>query len=162
MDEAEIYRQSCHTIPRISRGHSDLSLPRHQQDVQSSKAGKVANIDLPIDPGHRRPNSSSSQGNTGEQLVNTLTQDDTLQEKGHTSKEIYWCVDRPWTELHETLLSVLQNSQDIRDDADFYMKLKYEYVKIRGQFRHHFLSWKTCISIEFIKVKEQQHQLMQQ
>ena len=50
----------------------------------------------------------------------SLVQDETVNEIKDALKEIYWCVDRPWTELDVTMLSVLQNSQDIKDDAEPY------------------------------------------
>lgn len=28
-----------------------------------------------------------------------------------------------------------------------------QYLKVCGRFRHYFVSWKTCISVQFIKVR---------
>jgi hypothetical protein len=131
---------------------SEPTLPRHHQDIQSPEIATRQNHDSSANSVRRHSFSSFAQGGTRDQSTGSSTQDATLLEEDHTSKEIYWCVDKPWTELRETILSVLQNSQHIRNDADFYIKLKAEYIRVRGHLKHKLFSWKTCTSVEFIKV----------
>jgi hypothetical protein len=98
--------------------------------------------------------SSSSTPEISKEHSRDNVQHKDFASTSHSSKEVYWCVDKPWTELKETMLSVLPNTQDIEDDAEFYKKLNAEYIRTRGLLRHHLFSWKTCVSIEFIKVSK--------
>lgn len=95
---------------------------------------------------------SNSMGHLGD---NNLEQDENANGRLPVFKEIlvYWCVDRPWSDIRETLLSALANSQTLRNDRELYRTLKAEYIKARGGFRH-YLTWKSCHSVKFIKVSK--------
>jgi hypothetical protein len=133
-------------------GCAEPALPRHQQDVQNQNTSKH----------NGRAEDKTTHGCSGSSPVSDRNKDgsgdnnprlnESAERQALISKEIYWCVDRPWTEPNETLLSTLINSEAIRDDAELYKKLKIEYIKTRGWFRHYLLSWKTCTSVDFVKV----------
>jgi hypothetical protein len=126
-------------------------LPRHKQDINT--VGDFQTSESTKNCVHERSNSSSTPENSKKHSRDNAQHKD-FALMSHNSKEVYWCVDKPWTELQETMLSVLPNTQDIEDDAEFYKKLNAEYIRTRGQLRHHLFSWKTCVSIEFIKVSK--------
>ena len=65
-------------------------------------------------------------------------------------KEIYWCVDKAWSEPQRTKLCSLQEHPEIRDDEALYERLIQEYNGIRT-WKGRLLSWKSCLGIEFIK-----------
>ena len=65
-------------------------------------------------------------------------------------KEIYWCVDRAWTEPRSTKLCSLREHPDIRDDKSLCELLIKEYNRVRA-WKGRIFSWKSCLGIEFIK-----------
>ena len=65
-------------------------------------------------------------------------------------KEIYWCVDRAWTEPRSTTLCSLQEHPEIRDDKSLCELLIKEYNRVRT-WKGRIFSWKSCLGIEFIK-----------
>jgi hypothetical protein len=151
VDEAIRYRRQCLSIPQ-AKSQSQQALPRHRQDIVQPGSRNDQQDNLSESSAHRHvstsPTFDNSRGRLGD---NSLDQDENTNGKSHVSKEIYWCVDRPWCEIRETLLSVMANSQTLRDDEELYRNLQSEYIKARGRFRH-YLTWKSCHSVEFIKV----------
>ena len=67
-----------------------------------------------------------------------------------TYKEIYWCVDRAWSEPRSTKLCSLREHPEIRDDRSLCEKLIKEYNRVRT-WKGRIFSWKSCLGIEFIK-----------
>ena len=65
-------------------------------------------------------------------------------------KEIYWCVNRAWTEPRSTMLCSLREHPEIRDDKSLCELLIKEYNRVRA-WKGRILSWKSCLGIEFIK-----------
>ena len=65
-------------------------------------------------------------------------------------KEIYWCVDRAWTEPRSTKLCSLREHPEIRDDKSLCEILIKEYNRVRA-WKGRIFSWKSCLGIEFIK-----------
>ena len=65
-------------------------------------------------------------------------------------KEIYWCVDRAWTEPRSTMLCSLREHPEIRDDKSLCELLIKEYNRVRA-WKGRIFSWKSCLGIEFIK-----------
>lgn len=65
-------------------------------------------------------------------------------------KEIFWCVDEPWTEPTRTLLCSIRNVHQIPDDDTLCKRLSQEYNRVRGGLRSLF-SWKKCMDVKFVK-----------
>ena len=65
-------------------------------------------------------------------------------------KEIYWCVDRAWTEPRSTKLCSLREQPEISDDKSLCELLIKEYNRVRA-WKGRIFSWKSCLGIEFIK-----------
>lgn len=65
-------------------------------------------------------------------------------------KEIYWCVDKAWSEPRITKLCSVQELHRILDDKSLCEHLMKEYNRVRT-WKGRLLSWKTCLAIEFIK-----------
>ena len=65
-------------------------------------------------------------------------------------KEIYWCVDRAWTEPRSTKLCSLREDPEICDDKSLCELLIKEYNRVRA-WKGRIFSWKSCLGIEFIK-----------
>lgn len=65
------------------------------------------------------------------------------------SREIYWCVDKVWTEPSETWLCTLNQ---ISDDSLLYKRLSDGFRKVHG-LRGQIFSWRTCTSVDFISVR---------
>ena len=63
------------------------------------------------------------------------------------SKQIYWCVDKAWTEPRVTQLRPIDQ---ISDDRALCERLVAEYHRVRG-WKGRYLSWKSCLGVEFIK-----------
>ena len=155
--EAEAYKSRCQAI-------SDIAEPASRPS-QSSSPGSRA----PMDLGHQVPSSfaidvylsennySLSSSPSGSQSQNGLSNlsNNGLENQNHPSeqasyKEIYWCVDKAWSEPQSTKLCSLQEHPGIRDDEALYERLIKEYNGIRT-WKGRLLSWKSCLGIEFIK-----------
>jgi hypothetical protein len=77
------------------------------------------------------------------------------------TKEIYWCVDKAWSEPKETRLCSLQIEQQptidgqavryIADDSILCQCLLDEYRRVRT-WKGRIFSWKRCLGVEFINV----------
>ena len=77
------------------------------------------------------------------------------QRQGHDT-ELYWCVNGPWKDAKDLMVSKFKVSTT-SEDSDFFQSLKNSYTGIRGGFQH-FFSWKSCEDVEFIEVRCMQTQ----
>ena len=64
--------------------------------------------------------------------------------------EVYWCIDKPWSERRITIFCGL-SINDSTTDAQFGKELLEKYNAVRG-FRGRWISWKTCVDVKFINV----------
>ena len=64
--------------------------------------------------------------------------------------EIYWCVDKAWSEPPITKLCSLQEAKQIFDDKALCERLIKDYNKIRT-WKGRWLSWKSCLGVDFIQ-----------
>jgi hypothetical protein len=64
--------------------------------------------------------------------------------------EIYYCVDKPWSERSITLVRPLPVNDSLQD-IEFCRQLLEDYYAVRG-FRGRWFSWKTCVDVKFINV----------
>lgn len=89
--------------------------------------------------------SSDSSNSVGGQ---TLTQQQSVQNPS-VEGNIYWCVDRCWTEPSHAERAILDAS-DFAEDIDLFEALAKCYKVTRG-FKGRFLSWKCCTDVAFVK-----------
>ena len=155
--EAQAYKSRCQAI-------SDITEPASRPSQPSSPGSR-----LPMDLGHQVPSSfvinvNSSENNnslsslpSGSQSQNSLSnssnnglENQDIPSVQASSKEIYWCVDKAWSEPQSTKLCSLQEHPAIRDDEALYERLIKEYNRIRT-WKGRLLSWKSCLGIEFIE-----------
>lgn len=78
-----------------------------------------------------------------------------LPSQGPT-KDIYWCVERLYTEPTEVYLAPITNSESLNDDEELYRHVNSAIRSSRGQSLKgwilQWLSWKTCTEVQFVKV----------
>ena len=155
--EAQAYKSRCQAI-------SDITEPASRPSESSSPGSRP-----PMDLSHQVPSSFaidvySSENNhslsslpSGSQSQNRLSnlsnnglENSNIPSVQASYKEIYWCVDKAWSEPQSTKLCSLQEPPGIRDDEALYERLIKEYNGIRT-WKGRLLSWKSCLGIEFIK-----------
>jgi hypothetical protein len=68
------------------------------------------------------------------------------------TRNLYWCIDRCWSEPAQTHRRIVEDSH-LQDDVSLFRALRREYVSVRGWSGQVF-SWKTCQDIAFIKVRQ--------
>ncbi|KAF2092665.1 hypothetical protein NA57DRAFT_62191 [Rhizodiscina lignyota] len=86
-------------------------------------------------------------------LSSTPASDTQMQPSGNLqipNKAIYWCVDKPWSELSEISMSPIELKKT-PTDAHLFRRLHKVYNTTRGRFGQ-LLSWKSCQGIEFIEL----------
>lgn len=134
-------------MPVSSLPASSNGLPIYHHNSSSHTASQPSNIDVsqanqrPIGllPARTQPILSPGPGQN--QSVGPLS--------GHQRlRDIYWCVDKVWTEPSQTLLRTLSQTQD---DELLCQQLKSTYEEVHG-LRGRLFSWKTCTSIDFVSV----------
>ena len=88
------------------------------------------------------PPQGLSLGTQGDQAGDIL-------EAQRQLREIYWCVDKVWTEPSQTWLFTLSQ---ISDDRLLCKLLSKEFKKVHG-LRGQIFSWKKCTGVDFISVR---------
>ena len=152
---AQAYKDNCRAlaeIPQSSLEPSDPANPSaigHQesQSIGSSRQGRSAR--LPARP----PTHSGSQSQPNPSPTSTPSTNSTLSRKPPPRPrdgEIYWCVDKAWSEPRITKLCSLQESKQIIDDKSLCEHLIKDYSRIRT-WKGRWLSWKSCLGVDFIK-----------
>ncbi len=156
-DQAQVYKDRCQAVSDIaepalhpSESSSPGSIPPVHSDRQNlspftiemdSSANNYPPSSLPVgSQSQNRPNDMFNNGPTNQ----SQNSDQSLH------KEIYWCVDRAWSEPRSTSLCSLQQQPELRDDESLCKLLIKEYNRVRA-WKGRFLSWKSCQRIEFIK-----------
>ena len=144
--EASAYRKRCVPISRIPN-NSDVVRLYHMETSSDGSASEQTSI-----TGHRGNDAQlhpsfqvSLQGLSPGTQSNLAGDVSTAQQQ---SREIYWCVDKVWTEPSETWLCILKK---ISDDRLLYKLLSDKLRKVQG-LRSMF-SWKSCTRVDFISVR---------
>ena len=122
-------------------GSSTLRRPDGGQESSSAETNNH--------PQHTR-HIPSTRGSVPKELLGT---DHDSGTKLLPPKEIYWCVDKSWVEPRQTQLCAIKNVEQL-DDSALCTKLAKEYQRVRG-WRAKYFSWKTCMSVEFVRVSSQ-------
>lgn len=138
--------ESCR--PVYTRSPEGSILPQFNAPPPTSNVTSTQNTN---------PNTASNmnplaQQSTGSNAVVT-TSVTPPNAKGGTPRpisELYWCVDKAWLEPSETWLCI-EDAHTLEDDRNLCSRLNEQYRQVRG-FRGRFLSWKTCLRVEFTSV----------
>ena len=153
--QAEAYKSRCQPISNITE---PVSHPSQSGYPGSSPSGQqVDSNSIAIPTGSSvggYPWPSLTSGSQSQNARNSLYNNGPVN-TSHLSvqaeyKEIYWCIDRAWSEPRSTKLCSLRENPDICDDESLYESLIKEYNRVRA-WKGRLLSWKSCLGIEFIK-----------
>ncbi|OBS29445.1 hypothetical protein FPOA_03381 [Fusarium poae] len=66
------------------------------------------------------------------------------------TKDIYWCIERNFTEPTEIYLSPIQNAENLLDDEALFCQVNTSIGSTAGWIRRLF-SWKRCTAIDFVQ-----------
>lgn len=146
--QASDYRRRCVPVSRMP--NTPTMLPLHNinaTSVDSSVPGQISAMNLGgNDPRLHStllsPPQGLSLGSQGDQAGDIL-------EAQRQLREIYWCVDKVWTEPSQTWLCTLSQ---ISDDRSLCKLLSKEFKKVHG-LRGQIFSWKKCTGVDFISVR---------
>ncbi|KAF5699322.1 serine threonine kinase [Fusarium mundagurra] len=116
-------------------------LPLTRQGLKAQQAAKPSSSMQPINLGQ------SFQPSLGTNvLANTVPS--TVQTPVDT-KDIYWCIERNFTEPTEIYLSPIQNAETL-DDEQLFRQVNKAIGSTEGWIRRLF-SWKRCTAIDFVQ-----------
>ncbi|KAI1390684.1 kinase-like domain-containing protein [Hypoxylon trugodes] len=141
--DALYYKLTC--VPIFGGGEPILPLSTQQAKVKSTAAHTQGSSAPPSQPTQSTNNSSQEQVQNNPSLTSTPGQ----------SKQLYWCVDRVFSEPLQTVLFPIREIQGLQDDEQFYLKVNKRFNKVRGGKARgwvtDFFSWKRCTEVNFIK-----------
>lgn len=112
---------------------------------QSSSTQRSTNIPLGT---ISQPVGSNSQPPLGN--VALRAQSSTLPPP-RGSRDIYWCVEKTFTEPTENHLFSILSSDTLNDDEELYHRVNQAISSSRGPIGWWF-SWKRCTEVDFIEV----------
>ena len=148
--QAQAYKDRCQAVSNIP----ETVVHPHQ----SNSHGSVSRMDP--DPQVSSPLVVNMSPSTNEYRLSPLPSGSQSPERPglmvtggpsrSTHKEIYWCVDRAWSEPRSTKLCSLREHPEICDDRSLCENLIREYNRVRT-WKGRIFSWKSCLGIEFIK-----------
>ncbi|KAJ4046559.1 hypothetical protein NW753_009380 [Fusarium oxysporum] len=136
-DEFDRYKATC--FPVTTNGIP--LLPLTQQDL---KAQQAARPNFPMQSGNLSQPSQSSLGTS----VFAANVPPAVQTSIDT-KDIYWCIERNFTEPTEIYLSPIQNAETL-DDEQLFHQVNKAIGRTEGWIRRLF-SWKRCTAIDFVQ-----------
>ena len=67
------------------------------------------------------------------------------------TKDIYWCIEKNFTEPKEIYLSPIQDTETV-DDEQLFRQVNRAIGSTEGWIRRLF-SWKRCTAIDFVQVR---------
>jgi hypothetical protein len=111
-----------------------------------TNTGRTSGLGTP--PGARSDTASSATAPQSESHSTSVTTEGTA----HSPCQIYWCVDRSWSEPTRTDLCIITKTRGVRSDSDFFKRLKQDYDRVRG-LRGRIFSWKKCMEVKFVHVR---------
>lgn len=133
------YRGSCVTLsqppPYSSRGPFFNSQSSKSNQSQSTPSQQFTPSQFPQTSSPPGPSATSTTGTPPGQYSQL--------------RELYWCIDKAWSETPQTWMSPIDVSR-INDDSSLFRLLIREYNRIRG-IPGRIFSWKGCHGIAFIK-----------
>jgi len=129
------------TLPQFNSPGS--SYQTNQVQTQAGQPGNQSILQKYYSPLGWISNPLPSTTNKTDKVSNNRVQ-------GISPEEIYWCVDRAWTEPKRIYLCPI-DVEDQMDDKTLCERLNLEYQRVRT-WKGRLLSWKRCLGVEFIKV----------
>lgn len=147
--EADAYRKICTPVSRIPESHELSSLPS-SQETSTEPAGSVSERRSTTDLRRRGSRSyPTPQGPSRSPPQRTRNSQEGGRIPVGQRLEIYWCVDKVWTDPSQTRLCTLSQ---IRNDRQLCKKLFDNLQKVQG-LRGRILSFKKCTRVDFISVR---------
>ncbi len=148
--EAQAYKDRCQAVSDIAEAalHPHESNPlesvSHMDPDRQVSSPFVINMNPSTNeyPLSSLPSGSQSPERPGVMVASGPPQ--------RSYKEIYWCVDKAWSEPRSTTLCSLREHPEIRDDKSLCELLIKEYNRVRA-WKGTIFSWKSCLGIAFIK-----------
>lgn len=140
------YKEKCCTIASSLPQGPLLPLSNPQPSTFISGPSQITSSNTVAQ--NHTTNNRPEQSGTSSRVITTAS---ALQSSPQVQvRQLYWCVDKAWTEPSETWLCI-EDPHQIAEDRILCLKLKDLYDHVRG-FRGRFLSWKTCLGIVFTSV----------
>lgn len=113
---------------------------------QGLKAQQAAN------PGSSMQHANPGQPSQSSLGTNILTANaPPVVQTSINTKDIYWCIEKNFTEPTEIYLSPIQNAETL-DDEQLFRQVNKAIGSTEGWVRRLF-SWKRCTAIDFVQVR---------
>jgi hypothetical protein len=149
-EEVDRYKATCSAII----GNTTLALPDViPEGSSSSNADQVSSrVSLQV----KSPTTAKPVGTTS--LQRSQLNHSRMQTSRQLSKDIYWCVDKIYSEPSETVLCPVHNSETLVNDVHLYREVNRAIKEARrapGTFEAwlmNLISWKICTKVDFVKV----------
>ncbi|KAF5539216.1 serine threonine kinase [Fusarium napiforme] len=136
-DEFDRYKSTCFPVTT----NNVPLLPLTRQGLKAQQASKPSSSTQPTNLG--QPSQSSLGTNAMTSTISSVLRT-TLN-----TKDIYWCIERNFTEPTEIYLSPIQNAETL-DDEQLFRQVNKAIVSTEGWIRRLF-SWKRCTAIDFVQ-----------
>ncbi|ERF75939.1 hypothetical protein EPUS_01305 [Endocarpon pusillum Z07020] len=152
---AQAYKETSQPISHIRQPVSCPPAPSYPPPTHNSKQIADSQFGMILRPLrnnqtlHQLRSSSPNRGRLGNISAGSSASTGALQSQ-NISREIYWCVDKAWSEPRITKLCSVQELHQILDDKSLCEQLMKEYNRVRT-WKGRLLSWKSCLGVEFIK-----------
>ncbi|KAF5651367.1 serine threonine kinase [Fusarium tjaetaba] len=136
-DEYDRYKPTCFPVTT----NNVPLLPLTRQGLKAQQAAKPSSSTQPINLGQP---SQSSLGTTA--LASPIS---SILRTTVNTKDIYWCIERNFTEPTEIYLSPIQDAEKL-DDEQLFRQVNKAIGSTEGWIRRLF-SWKRCTAIDFVQ-----------
>ncbi|RKL01723.1 hypothetical protein BFJ71_g5052 [Fusarium oxysporum] len=136
-DEFDRYKATCFSVTT----NGIPLLPLTQQDLKAQQAAKPSSSMQPTklrQPSHSSFGTNVLTGNVSSAIQTSVD-----------TKDIYWCIERNFTEPTEIYLSPIQNAETL-DDEQLFHQVNTAIGSTEGWIRRLF-SWKRCTAIDFVQ-----------
>lgn len=147
-DELERYKPAC--LPRTTNNTPLLPVANNQ--AASSQHGFV---NIPLSTMGQPANIGSQPTHCNAPPLGTTGHPPTPLPTPGASKDMYWCVEKVFTEPAETHLFPIVNTNTLNDDQELYRQVNRAIGSSVGSSRTRWilrrLSWKRCTKVEFVK-----------
>lgn len=149
--EVEAYLKTCIPLHQQPRTRNSTTASAVQSTTAGSTSTEMATISSTIS-GREVENTTTGAAQGG--LPGSTQYNGTnLQGGNGQTRDVYLCIDCPWTQPLESKMIRLGPLETIcQDDASFYRRCRLELRSARGGLVRDFLSWKSCMYLEFRKV----------
>ncbi|SCO53165.1 uncharacterized protein FFMR_11394 [Fusarium fujikuroi] len=137
-DEFDRYKATCFPVttnnvpllPLTIQGHKTQQTAKPGSSMQSASLGQ---------PSQSSPATNILAANALPAVQTTVN-----------TKDIYWCIERNFTEPTEIYLSPIENAETLDDDEQLFRQVNKAIGSREGWVRR-LLSWKSCTAIDFVQ-----------